>query len=198
MNLSPGSVDVLLVCLALASGLVGAVVAVWWMSRRRGRSMGLYASRIEPVLEEADLLQAIERAVQTAMSGVEATLAQRIPQWMQQAMRVELDFQTRQKAEAEAVLADAQERRLAERVEQRMVEMRALLRVLSAQLAERVPVDSAAPPFEQAVRGASEVVQQTERELSDEEIDALPPELPLPSTRQRIARSPSKPDFRGI
>ena len=195
MSIDQDPVYLLLGCFGLAFGLLGAALSAWFMARRTPASASPRA-RIDTSYGDAEILRVVEAAVQSAMSGVEATLVQRIPQWVQQAVRVELDFQTRQQAEREEARSHEHQRWQVLHDEQRTAETRALLQVLSAQLAHLTPdvaIEAAPLRFEDADAGADLAA------LSDEEIDALSPALPLSTRpRKRILPAPKKPTLRDI
>lgn len=195
MNIDHDPVYLLLGCFGLAFGLLGAALGAWFIARRTPASTSPRA-RIDTSYGDAEILRVVEAAVQSAMSGVEATLVHRIPEWVQQAVRVELEFQTRQQVEREEARSHEHRRWQVRHGEQRMAEIRALLQVLSAQLAHLAP-DAAIEPtplrFEDADAGVDLAA------LSDEEIDALSPELPLSTRpRKRILPAPKKPTLRDI
>jgi hypothetical protein len=126
-----------------------------------------------------------------------------VPQWVQKAVRLEFEFLARQQAERWNEAARQQRLWLAEQDSLRQSEWLALLRnagvrVPAGQMSRGGPQPMpAAPPRPAASSGpraepqnflsATAPGQQIpERELSDAEIDALPPDLPIP------ARPPGK------
>jgi hypothetical protein len=170
-------------------GVVGAVLGAWacWRwSRAR--------------------LQAQELAFELAREKAGRDLQQVllcVPQWVQKAVRLEFEFLARQQAERWNEAARQQRLWLAEQDSLRQSEWLALLRnagvrVPAGQMSRGGPRPMpAAPPRPAASSGpraepqnflsATAPGQQIpERELSDAEIDALPPDLPIP------ARPPGK------
>jgi hypothetical protein len=210
MNVAHESAYLLLAGLGLAAGLLGAFVGARLMARSIAASAEA-RRRIAPSFGDAETLRVVEAAVAAAMKGVEATLLQRVPQWVQQAVRVELEFQTRQLDERDEVRAQEQQRRQAAQEEQRAAELRAQFQVLSAQVAAVMvhaadeagagTVVAPSPPrfVRLAAQGAVEADTDAMAELSDEEIDALPPDLPgTLRPRKRILPAPRKPTMRDV
>ncbi|MBJ2159137.1 hypothetical protein JC881_25425 [Variovorax sp. IB41] len=148
-----------------------------------------------------------------------------VPQWVQRAARIELELLGRQHTERHKALLREQQRWQSEQETQRQAEWRTLLSGLSAPM----PRESAQPadiaqaekptlaplPAAAAAAAAADsheametlrvppaLIQSPEvpeRELSDEEIDALPPDLPAPVRPQRRKMSaPNKPILRNI
>lgn len=171
--------------------------------------------------------EALQRARQQADDTLHQAL-QRLPQGVQQAIQVELEFQAQQQAERDAARAVEQQRWQAEKDERRAAELRVLLQALGAQpsagatrtaasppeparppvpapgaLARHAAAVSARPPEleltplprPQPSRGPEPAAP----ELSDEELDALPPDLPAPDkARRRILPPPKRPPFRSL
>lgn len=171
--------------------------------------------------------EALQQARQQAEDTLQQSL-RRVPQWVQQAIQVELEFQTQQQAERDTARAVEQQRWQAEQDERRAAELRVLLQALSAQPVATVPPVASPPPEPPRPRvpapGAPvrppaavsarppeleltplprpEPLQESEvaaPELSDEELDALPPDLPAPDkARKRILPPPKKPPLRSL
>lgn len=200
----------LIVCLAV--GVLGAMLGAWAYSRSCRAQLDAQSAAFELAREKAN------RDLQQALLCV--------PQWMQQTVRVELEFLGRQQAERWKELIREQQRWQSEQDAVRLAEWRALLSG-SPPRPGRAPV-AAAPPERSAPASARVSVprpipappsarppelsetprpqpvpvyaaEAPERELSDEEIDALPPDLPVPnrlSTRKLPA--PKGPILRNI
>lgn len=157
--------------------------------------------------------QAIKQAQQQAGETLQQAL-QRVPQLVQRAIQIELEFQTQQQVG---------------RDEARAAELRALLQALAVQPGKAPPVVATQPPVPTnrpvtPAPGASPVspqavsarppelmhaplprpqptyeIETPEPELSDEEIDALPPEIPdAGRPRKRILPAPKKPSLRDL
>ncbi|MGJ7526476.1 hypothetical protein [Variovorax sp. GB1P17] len=200
----------LIVCLAV--GVLGAVLGAWACSRSCRAQLDAQSAAFEAAREKAN------RDLQQALLCV--------PQRMNQTFRVELDFLKRRQAERWKELIGEQQRWQSEQDAVRLAEWRALLagsplqsRKAPAAVAPaerpapapaRVPVPSPIPappsarppelpetPRPQPVPVyAAEV---PERELSDEEIDALPPDLPAPTRlSSRKLPAPKGPVLRNI
>ncbi|MDN4586941.1 hypothetical protein DBA29_00280 [Xenophilus aerolatus] len=155
-------------------------------------------------------------------------VVQRLPQAVQQAIRVELEFQTRQQAERDAARAAEQQRWQAAQDERRAADLAVLLQAVSAQPPARTPrtaaspLDPSRPPVSAPGAPARHPAAVSARppeleltplprpqpstdagaaaaELSDEELDALPPDLPEPGkARRRILPPPKRPPFRSL
>ncbi|MET3915022.1 hypothetical protein ABID97_001804 [Variovorax sp. OAS795] len=172
--------------------------------------------------------QAIEQANAQADRALQQTL-QRVPPLVQQAIQVELEFQAQQQAYREEARANERQRWQAEQDERRAAELQLLLRALAAQprKAQQAvaaepsgpvqhptvppPGTSAAPVLAVSARPPEllhtplprpqPTYEQVEPvpELSDEELDALPPELPeLGKPRKRVLPAPKKPSLRSL
>lgn len=192
----------LLTCIVL--GALGAGLGAWVFSQ---------TARAQ--------LKAQRRAFELASEQVQRDLQQAllcVPQWVQQAARVELEFLGRQHKERHRELLREQKRWQSEQEERRQAEWRALLlepvasRPNAAQPSGRdlgkksAPVPPPAPADmheAMSVRAPQPVpvavAEEPERELTDEEIDALPPDLPPPvQPRSRKMSAPNKPILRNI
>lgn len=172
-----------LVCFVV--GMLGAVLGAWLCA---------HSSRAQ--------LETLRRAFEQAREKAERDLQQAllcVPQWMQQTVRVELEFLGRQQTERWKELVGEQQRWQSEQDGLRKGEWRVLL----AGSADRCPPPASAPvsaalaPAAQGVpvtslasssepqkipRPLPDLVAapaQPEQELTDEEIDALPADLPV-------------------
>ena len=194
----------LVACFVL--GALGAGLGAW---------VFLYATRAQ--------LEAQHRAFEQAREQAQRDLQQAllcIPQWVQKATRVELELLGRQHTQRHKAQLGEQRRWQSEQDDQRQAEWHALLSgsdalrpaktssagvgrperlapapapaVVSARTPESMGVPRAQPEPVHAPKAP-------ERELSDEEIDALPPDLPLPIRPQgRKMSAPKKPILRNI
>ena len=172
--------------------------------------------------------QAVGQAQQQAGQALQQAL-QRVPQLVQQAIQVELEFQAQQQAARDEARADEQQRWQAEQKEHRAVELRLLFQALASQpgkpalaiaaeSAQLKPSPLAPPPSRSAISTPTVSARPPELmhtplprpeptyereepapELSDEELDALPPELPdSGKLRKRILPAPKKPSLRNL
>jgi len=172
--------------------------------------------------------QAAGQTQQQASQALQQAL-QRMPQLVQQAIQVELEFQAQQQAARDEARADNQQRWQAEQKEHRAAELRLLLQALASQpgtpalavaaaSAQPKPNPLAPPPSRSAIPAPtvsarppelmhtplprSEPTYEQEEpapELSDEELDALPPELPdSGKPRRRVLPAPKKPSLRNL
>ncbi|MGJ7510597.1 hypothetical protein [Variovorax sp. GT1P44] len=230
MSMTPSATYLLLGSFAL--GILGAVLGAWLYAR----SVAAAAAKAPParadlpadaVDRDTELMKVVQASVSSELSGIEAKLLQRIPQYVQQAIQIELQFHTQQQVEREKARACSQERWQAERDERRSSEFRTLLRVLeawSAEVAPGVAFESPERPQRPPASGASAMpapavsarppelvhtplprpqpvlhADESGPELSDEEIDALPAELPVPGKqRKRVLPAPKKPVWRSL
>lgn len=202
MGLDEMQICFLLTCIAL--GALGAGLGAWVFSQ---------TARAQ--------LKAQRRAFELASEQVQRDLQQAllcVPQWVQKAARVELELLGRQHTERHKELLREQKRWQAEQEDRRQAEWRALLldpvapKPNTAQPSGRdrgkkstpVPPPAFADMHEaMGVRrpqpGPVAVQEEPERELTDEEIDALPPDLPPPvRSRSRKMSAPNKPILRNI
>ena len=198
-------VGFLVACFAL--GVLGAGLGAWVFSRTTRTQLEAQRQAFEQAREQA------QRDLQQALLCV--------PQWVQQTVRVELEFLGWQHTERHKAQLREQQRWQLEQDAQRQAEWRALLSgsptprpvktpqaVSRAERTAPVPqpapaTDSACPPeLMGAPRSQPMLVhapEVPERELSDEEIDALPPDLPAPTRLQgRKLPAPKKPVLRNI
>ncbi|MET3494819.1 hypothetical protein [Variovorax boronicumulans] len=195
-----------LVLVCLAVGVLGAGVGAWALSHAiRGQ---LCAQR-----------QAFEQAREQAQRDLQQALLC-VPQWIQQGLRVELELLGRQQAERDKAGFGALQRWQLEQDDRRRAEWQALL---SGPLVSRpdavppppLPVAAPAPriaPVASVLRTERDDAAQhpvsvytleapkiPQRELSDEEIDALPPDLPaMTRLRGKKRQGPSKPVLQQI
>ena len=195
----------------LLAGLMGAAAGALWSSRR-----------VQRVLRAQLRLALHELAPLPIEPQRPAELPERDAQWIQsvrQAIQVELEFQERQWAERDRARVEEQRLWQTDHDERRAAEFRTLLQALSAQSAiltaapvqHRGPASALAPapsvsarPPEMMQRplpspAPSYAPDEPEIELSDEEIDALPAEIPVPGrARKRILPAPKKPVMREL
>lgn len=172
--------------------------------------------------------QAIEQANAQGDQALQQTL-QRVPQLVQQAIQVEFEFQAQQQADRDEARASEQQRWQAEQEEHRATELQMLIRSLAEQAGKPqqvvVAMESTVPPRPSATQPGSSgarasavsarppelmhtplprpqaTYEQVEPvpELSDEELDALPPELPgSGKPRKRVLPAPKKPSLRSL
>lgn len=153
---------------------------------------------------------------------------ERIPLRVQQAIQVELQFHGQQAAERDAAIAARQQRWQDEQDERRAADCRALLYAFNAPPAATAPssarpdaepqrprvrapdaagrppaaVSARPPELELTPLPRPEPAPEPEAaqpELSDEELDALPPELPVPGkARKRVLPAPRNPPLRSL
>ncbi|MDM0112107.1 hypothetical protein QTI66_08095 [Variovorax sp. J22R133] len=153
---------------------------------------------------------------------------QRVTQWVQQAIQVEIDFLGQQQGDRLDAFLREQARLHAEQLEQagrHAGELRRMIQLLTPPQVRRVGSFSQLPeigapvsrPFEPTPTDAVsarppellhtplprrepfDAPEHVERELSDEELDALPPELPTPDKpRKRILPAPRKPPLSSL
>ncbi|RZL93301.1 MAG: hypothetical protein EOP76_09545 [Variovorax sp.] len=164
------------------------------------------------------LRRTTEQALQKADQTLQQSL-QRVPQLVQRAIQVELEFQAQQQADRDRVRTHDQQAWQAGHDARRADDLRTLLHALttlpepaaSSQPSQRisVPAPGATPPSPPPPPSARppelmhtplprpepvQVPDVMERELTDEELDALPPELPAETRpRKRILPAPKKP-----
>ncbi|SCX68184.1 hypothetical protein [Variovorax sp. EL159] len=202
----------LIVCLVV--GVLGAVLGAWAYSHSRQAELEAQSHAFELAREKAN------RDWQQALLCV--------PQWIQQNIRLELEIVVRQQAERWKEQLREQQRWQSEQDELRQAEWRALLSgspqrpgkapvpvvatapKRSAPMPERafVPRPIPAPPPSHSPEPSETprpqpvpvyMTQVPERELSDEEIDALPPDLPTPNRLSgRKLPAPKGPVLRNI
>ncbi|MDH6168963.1 hypothetical protein M2282_004127 [Variovorax boronicumulans] len=188
----------------VASGILGAGLGAW-----------IFSQTVRAQLEAQR--QAFELAREKAQRDLQQTLLC-VPQWVQRAARTELELLGRQHAGRHEALLREQQRWQAEQDERRQAEWRALrLEPVGAKLppapqpdgnrgAKPTPAPSPAParpPGSMVMRppppAPVESPELPESELSDEEIDALPPDLPPPlRPRSKKMSAPGKPVLRSI
>jgi len=196
----------LVACFAL--GVLGAGLGAWVFSRTARMQLEAQRRAFEHARDQA------QRDLQQALLCV--------PQWVQQTVRVELEFLGWQHAERHKAQLREQQRWQSEQDARRQAEWRVLLsgsstpRPVNAPQAVGRPdrtappprpapaADSSACPVESTLAPQPQpapvhAIEAPERELSDEEIDALPPDLPAPTRLQgRKLPAPKKPVLRNI
>jgi hypothetical protein len=186
-------------------GMVGAGLGAWAFSQTARAQLKAQRQAFELASEQ------VQRDFQQALLCV--------PQWVQQATRIELELLGRQHTERHKALLREQQRWQAEQENQRQAEWRTLLSSFSApephegvspdavSRAEKptpVPLPAAADPHDAAHMrrpppALIHAAEEPARVLSDEEIDALPPDLPVAVRPQRRKMSaPNKPILRNI
>lgn len=197
----------------LLAVLTGTSVVAWWCVRRLRAAFG---EQIRLALRDLPAL-AQGRLQPVDAPGRNADVAQAV----RQAIQIELEFQERQQAERDQARAEELRRWQADQEERRAQEFRALLHVMSAQSARgplpsgdaqraaprspvaSAPATSARPPeLMQTPLPRSQPAFEPEApavELSDEEIDALPAEVPMAGRpRKRVLPAPTKPVLRDL
>jgi hypothetical protein len=196
-------VSCLVVCFAL--GVSGALLGAWIFSRASRAQLEAQRDAFELAREQA------QRDLQQALLCV--------PQWIQQTVRMEIEFLGRQQAERHKAQFREQQRWQSGQDEQRLAEWRAMMpastpRPVTAPVVASRPEERPTPAPARASPAArpSELLgtprpqpapvyapEAPERELSDQEIDALPPDLPAPTRLQaRKLPTPKKPVLRNI
>lgn len=195
-----------LVLACLAVGMLGAGLGAWALSHAIRAQLG--AQR-----------RAFDQAREQAQRDLQQTLLC-VPQWVQQALRVEVELLGRQQAERDKAGFAALQRWQSEQDDHRQAEWQALLSGPGASRPDAVPpppLPSRAPapriaPAASVLRTERddaaqhpvsvytlEAPQRPQEELSDEEIDALPPDLPAPTRSQGKKRhGPKKPVLKQI
>ncbi|MGJ7615122.1 MULTISPECIES: hypothetical protein [unclassified Variovorax] len=194
-----------LICFVV--GMLGAGLGAWLCVRSSRAQLETQRHAFEQARDKA------ERDLQQALLCV--------PQWMQQTVRVELEFLGRQQTERWKELVGEQQRRQAAQDGLRKTEWQALLAGSSTRgpltAPAPVPVPAAPAPTAQvasvtSLAGSPEpqkdprplpdpvtAREQLERELTDEEIDALPPDLPVPTRLPgRKLPAPKRPVLRNL
>ncbi|SFP42284.1 hypothetical protein [Variovorax sp. 770b2] len=186
-------------------GVLGAGLGAWAFSQAARAQLKAQRRAFELASEQA------QRDFQQALLCV--------PQWVQRATRIELELLGRQHTARHKALLREQQHWQSEQETQRQAEWRTLLSGLSeagsrergspadiAQAGKSTPAQlpAAADPDEatDTYRSPPALIHASEapeRALSDEEIDALPPDLPAPVRLQRRKISaPNKPILRNI
>ena len=189
-----------IVCLVI--GLLGAALGGWICARGYEKRFEAQRKAFELARERA------ERDLQRAFSCV--------PQWMQQTVRVEFELLGIQQMERWKELLDQQQHWQSGQESLRRLEWQALLAHLpGVRPASSIPTRSAGAnrtvaPHSLAREPEPSVVAwpppqpvdtpaPREQELTDEEIDALPPDLPPPAPpRARKLAAPKGPVLRNI
>jgi|GEM_PF-2587888 len=193
----------LVTCIAL--GLFGAGLGAWVFSQAVRAQLEAQRRAFELAREQA------QRDLQQALLCV--------PQWVQRAARVELELLGRQHTARLRELLGEQKRWQSEQEDRRQAEWRALLlepvapkpntaqqsgRDLGRKSTTSVPSPPPANMHEAMSARRPQPVpfavpEEPEKELTDEEIDALPPDLPPPiRSRSRKMSAPNKPILRNI
>lgn len=183
-------------------GMLGTLLGAWLCARSSRAQLETQRHAFELAREKA------ERDLHQALLCV--------PQWMQQTVRVELEFLGRQQTERWKELVSDQHRWQAVQDGLREAEWQALLAGSPARrpLTAPVPVPAARVPSGQAVPVTSlprppepqkiadplpSPAAEPEQELTDEEIDALPPDLPMPTrVPGRKLQAPKRPVLRNL
>ena len=161
-------------CFAFALGLAGAALGAWALSRSLRQQLDLHRRSLQHAHTEAG------DGLQLALSCV--------PQWIQRAVRAELELVARLQAERSREQLCEQQRWQAEQNALRLTEWRELretdraIPVSRARELVEVPVPPLLAP---RVRAQTADGGASQRELSDAEIDALPPDLPMPARPSR-------------
>ena len=171
------SLAYLLLC-SFTTGVIGAILGAWVCARRLRLQLDPKSSAV--------------------LAGLQSSLAQLV----RQAIQLELEFLARQQAERDEARAKEQRHWQAAQEGQRAEEMALLLRVLEARTARpALQARSDEPRHEPPATtpATMQTPEEVERELSDEELDALPPELPAPGKpRRRAAVAPKAPVLRKL
>lgn len=189
-----------LVCFVV--GMLGTLLGGWLCARSSRAQLETQRHAFERAREKA------ERDLHQALLCV--------PQWMQQTVRVELEFLGRQQTDRWKELLSELQRWQAAQDGQREAEWQALLTgsparrpptppvpVSAARVVpgQPMPVTSLAkPPEPQTItRPLAAPAADPEDELTDEEIDALPPDLPVPvRVPGRKLPAPKRPVLRNL
>jgi hypothetical protein len=208
-----------MVAVALACGLVGAWVGGLLVARQvRPRRAALLESvaRAPAHFDEVDGLASVLDARFDAQQRAWQEAIERLPQTVQRALQVELDFLAQQQAQRDAAQVQREQARdealrlLVVSVKGRALqpEARSAASVsmpapASRSVAMSPPAISARPPelLLTPLPQPEPVYDEPapERVLSDEEIDALPPELPtVDRPRRRVLPTPKKPVLRNL
>jgi hypothetical protein len=195
----------LLVCFAL--GVSGALLGAWVFLRTTRAQLEAQRDAFELAREQA------QRDLQQTLLCV--------PQWIQQAVRIELEFLGRQEAERHKAQFREQQRWQSGQDEQRLAEWSTLMSASASRPVNKASAAASRPERPMPMPTPAPVSllarppelmdtprpqpapvcapQEPERELSDEEIDALPPDLPAPTRLQgRKLPAPKKPVLRDI
>jgi hypothetical protein len=204
---------------ALVCGLLGAWLGGLLVARQVGRRLTRVPESVADAPGRADALDALASLLDAQFDAQKRAwqeALERLPEAVQRALRVELDFLVRHQAQRDA----AQSQREQERDE--------ALRLVITASKEYVPWPEARPavsvsapaPVARPVTVSPPAISarppellltplprqepvydepESERMLSDEEIDALPPELPLEGQpRKRLLSPPKKPVLRNL
>lgn len=208
-----------MVVVALACGLLGAGVGGLLVARQVRERLARVPASVADASAHAEAIDALASSLGArfaAQQHVWQEALERLPQTLQRALQVELDFLAQQQAQRDA----AQSQRAQERDE--------ALRLLIASVKGPVPQPDARSaaavsvpaPASRSVAVSPPAVSarppellltplpqpepvydepEPERVLSDEEIDALPPELPKAEMpRRRVLPTPKKPVLRNL
>ncbi|MES2532932.1 MAG: hypothetical protein V4636_17960 [Pseudomonadota bacterium] len=178
----------------LVAGLVGSLVGgavVWWSLR--GRMDVLAAVSRVPQSDSPSLacLREDVRRLVLQQAAQDEVHIERLHQWQRDLMRFLGDSQKRQTDDFRALLQPATASPLAASTASAPVPIATVVSAAASCPPAPVPrpLPSDAPSF---------VAVLPARELTDEEIDALPPELPEPTRRKRLAQRAAAPPMRGI
>jgi hypothetical protein len=146
---------------SFAVGLLGALLGAWAFSRRARLRFDAPSS--------------------AALSSLQSTVVQRLPQLVQQAIQLELEYLAQQQAQRDEARSDEQRLWQADQDRRRAEELQLLRRALEA--AGGVPaVDT----------------DESEIEVTDEELDAMPPELPAPAKPRKRIVAPKAPTMQKL
>ncbi len=165
----------------LVAGLLGAVMgaaAACWLLRARMDALAaaLRAPRSDP--RPLVSLQNEVRQLAQRLAMQDDVQVERLHQWQREVVRFVGESQKRQAPEWRAPSKQGAD-------------------VPTAGAMPKRPHEPMFAPVPRPPAAAS-VAAPPARELTDEEIDALPPELPAPTRRKRLAQAPAKPTMRGI
>lgn len=207
------------VLVALSCGLIGAWIGGLLVARQVRRRLACAPDAAAHAPARADAIHALALSLDARFAAQQRAwqeTVERLPQTVQQALQVEFDFLAQQQAQRDLHRT------------QREQERDEAMRVLIASLKARVPAPEArpaVPPPAPAPAARPPAVSPPavsarppellltplpqpepvydepapEPVLSDEEIDALPPELPLADKpRRRILPTPKKPVLRKL
>lgn len=212
-----GPFPVLFLLGCLLAGLMGAAAGAWWCTRRVCLAL---RSQLRLALHEL-LPLPIEPQRPVGLPDRDAQFIQAV----RQAIQIEFESQERQLAERDRARVEEQRRWQTDHDERSEQELRAALQVLSAASTKSAdprastaasarhhgpsnapspaPAVSARPP--ELIHTPlprpqpAYVPEEPVFELSDEEIDALPAEIPAPDrARKRLLPAPRKPEMRGL
>ncbi|MEJ8810711.1 hypothetical protein WKW77_06505 [Variovorax ureilyticus] len=179
----------------IGRGLFGAVCARILMQRLRRELIGRLQEHEESLRKALTVREGVPSS---APDLDEARMTKRL----QQAMAIEIESLAQRQSERDARHANDL-RALVEALEARRGKaMTHAATTRQAAAKEPSPASARPPALTHAPlprSGPAAAPDEPERELSDEEIDALPPELPAPGKpRKRIQHAPTRPPLRSI